>query len=442
MANSMALRCFDTTRGMQGMIDRIATFVEALWRARRGSVAIQIGLMLTIIVGMSALGTEITFLMYKHRQMQSAADSAALGAATALATGHPSDPVLEARAIAASLGFVDGVDSTTVTVNRPPLTGVHTADATAVEVVVSQPQLLTMVGLFREGLFAVGVHAVAVLGGTGNFCVLELNTGTATGVSMSNGAVVNLTQCGMAVDSTGSAALSVTGGAILNTKSLSVSGNTSVNNGGVINATDGVKTYQPAVADPYAGVARPSFSGCNYNNKSLGHSASTQYLSPGVYCNGLAFTNDAIVVMNPGVYFIDRGTFNVGGAVRLTGTGVTIVLTKSTGSNYATVTIGNGANVTLSAPTSGATAGLVFFGDRNAPLSKTSSFTGGATVSITGAIYLPTQTVTFSNGISNPSGCTQLIAGKIQFTGGANFKNNCTNTGVSAIGATSTTLVE
>ena len=53
----------------------------------------------------------------------------------------------------------------------------------------------------------------------------------------------------------------------------------------------------------------------------------------------------------------------------MNGTGVTIVLTGSSG-NYATVTIGNGASVTLSAPTSGATAGIVFFGDRNAPWSS------------------------------------------------------------------------
>lgn len=424
------------------MIIRSLAFAKTFWRSRRGSVAIQIALMLTLIIGMTALGTEITFLLYKHRQIQSAADSAALGAGTALATGHPADPVLEARAIAASLGFFHGVDATTVIVNRPPLTGAHIGDASALEVIVSQPQFLTMVSLFRDGLFSVGAHAVAMQGGTGNYCVLELTASNATGVTISNGAVVNLTLCGMAVDSTGSAALSVTGGAILNAKSVSVSGNTSVTNGGKINATDGVKTYQPNVPDPYAGVARPSFSGCNYNNKSLGHSSSTQYLSPGVYCNGLAMTNDAIVVMNPGVYFIDRGSFQVGGAVRLTGTGVTIILTKSTSSNYATVSIGNGATVTLSAPTTGATAGLVFFGDRNGPLSNTSDFGGGASVNITGAIYFPTQTVTFTNGISNPSGCTQLIAGKIQFSGGAQFKNNCASTGVTPIGASATTLVE
>jgi hypothetical protein len=128
------------------------------------------------------------------------------------------------------------------------------------------------------------------------------------------------------------------------------------------------------MSDPYASVVMPTYSGCaDGTNKSYG--TGTWTLSPGVYCNGVSFTNAAIVTMNPGVYFLNQGSFNVGGAVQLTGTGVTIVLTSSTGSNYATFTIGNGATVTLSAPTSGATAGIVFFGDRNAPIATTSTST-------------------------------------------------------------------
>lgn len=412
-------------------------------RSERGSVAIQIALVLVVVLGMVGLGTEMTFLLFKHRQMQSAADSAALGAAMALSTGYPADYTLEARAIAASASFVDGADGVTVTVNRPPTLGAYVGNSTAVEVIIAQPQTLSLVSLFRSGLFSVGARAAAMMGGSGTVCVLQLLGTSITGVSIGNGATVNLAQCGMGVNATSSSALSVTGGAVLNAQFVSVSGSTSVRNGGVINATNGVKTNQPAVADPYANVARPSFSGCNYNNKSYGHSNSgRQYISPGVYCNGLAFTNDAIVTMNPGIYIVDRGTFSVGGAVQLTGTGVTIFLTKSTGSNYAEVAISNGAQVTLSAPTTGATAGLVFYGDRGGPVSNTSDFGGGALLNITGSIYFPTQTVSFNNGISNPSGCTQLIAGVIQFTGGAQFKNNCANTGVSPIGGSKVTLVE
>ena len=130
----------------------------------------------------------------------------------------------------------------------------------------------------------------------------------------------------------------------------------------------------------------------------------------------------------------------------MNGTGVTIVLTGSASDGhtppYANVTIGNGATVTLSAPTSGATSGILFFGDPNAPVSNSSNFGGGAVMKLTGAIYFPSETVVFDNGISNPSGCTQLIAGVIQFQGGANFSNNCAGTGTSAIGGGATALVE
>ena len=123
---------------------------------------------------------------------------------------------------------------------------------------------------------------------------------------------------------------------------------------------------------------------------------------------------------------------------------MTIFLTTSTGKSkdYADVNIGNGAQVNLTAPTSGATAGLVFFGDRDGPLNNTSTFGGGAALNITGAIYFPSQSVTFDNGISNPSGCTQLIAGYIKFSGGARFQSNCGGTGTSPIGASTTQLVE
>jgi hypothetical protein len=57
-------------------------------------------------------------------------------------------------------------------------------------------------------------------------------------------------------------------------------------------------------------------------------------------------------------------------------------------------------------------------------------------MNITGAIYFPTEAVSFSNGVSNPSGCTQLIAGSMVFTGGASFNSNCATAGTKTIGTT------
>jgi len=398
-----------------------------------------IGLALPVLIAVLALGTEITFLLYKQRQAQSAADAAALGGASALQSGHPLLGV-EARGIAGYLGFVDGAaDGTTVTVNNPPQSGSQQGSGGAVEVIVAQPQSLVLVKVLYSGQFTVVARAVAIIG-SGSFCALQL--GGAGNVNISNGVIVNLTQCGLAVDGTGSSALTVVGGSQLNAQSVSVAGSVAMNNGGSINPASGLKTSQPNIPDPYAGVVLPAFAGCNYNGFNTNSWQPSWTLSPGIYCNGLSISNGATASLNPGVYFIDRGTFAVGGGAHLTGAGVTIVLTSSTGSNYANAVIDNGTTVTLSAPTTGATAGMVFFGDRRAsPGSTSSTFAGGTAIDFTGAIYLPTQTLNWNNGANNTSSnCTELIAGTIVL-GGANLQINCP-TGVLAIGATGSSLVE
>ena len=422
----------------------IAALERRFRNSQRGSVAIMIAVTLPIMIGMTALGAEITYLLYIQRKMQVVADSAALGGATALQKGYPAVGV-EAQGISGFLGFINGANGVKVTVNNPPLSGSQINNSAAVEVILSQPQTLVMASFFSSGLLNVNARAVATAG-SGTFCVLQLNGANGTGVTMNNGATANLTQCGMAVDATGPAALSMSGAARLNATSVSVVGTASISNGAAINPSSALKTSQQTVTDPYAGVTMPSLpSGCslgtaqNYKHSNSG----LQTVNPGVWCSGVSFTNDANVLLRPGIYYVDRGNFSVGGAVTLNGTGVTIVLTSSTGSNYAYATVNNGATVTLSAPTIGTTAGLVLFGDRRAPISNTTpnDLEGGAAINVSGALYLPSQKLVFQNGASNPSGCTQLIAGTLQLKGGSKFQNICP-TGVAAIGASNSALVE
>lgn len=346
---------------MRGTLVGITELGRRFRHHRRGGVAIMIGLLLPAIIGMVALGTEISFLLYKKFQMQSVADSAALGAAAALQSGHPA-PGIEARGIAAFLGFVDGADGVTVTVNNPPTSGSQVNNNAAVEVIINQPQTLSMVTLFVSGLFTVGARAVAMRG-TGSSCILQL--GNSGQFFMNNGAVANLSQCGLAVDSTAAAALSLSGGAQLNAPSVSVVGAASISNGAAVNPSSALKTSQSNVPDPYASVVMPSMpAGCG-GGSSKQVQGYNQTIGPGVYCLGISF-NYGSATMSPGVYWIDRGTFSVAGGETLTATGVTIILTKRTGASYASLSISNGATVNLSAPTSGATAGIAVFGDRNA----------------------------------------------------------------------------
>jgi hypothetical protein len=422
--------------------------------SRRGAVAVLVALMLVLIIGFVSLGSEVVLLLLTSRQMQSAADAAALGAVSAQISGSPSNYTHEAFALAAAAGFANGQNGTTVTINSPPATGDYQGSTGAVEVLIAQPQTLTLAQVVHPGPITMRTRAVALSDSAAD-CILGLDDGSTTGVSVTNGAVVNLNQCSLAVNATGSSALLVNGAATLTTTSASVGGSVSVTNSGRINGPGGtsivgtknIQTDQPPTVDPYANTPVPTGSGCKYGSPgkplTLQHSNNgLQTLNgDGVYCGGLVMSNDAQVEMNPGVYVINGGSFSIGGAVQLNGTGVTIVLTGS-GSNYATATIGNGATVTLSAPTTGPTAGLVFFQDPGAPNTGTNALEGGSIVTLTGALYFPSQTVIYSNGTSSTSPCTQLVAWQIQFQGGASFNSNCANTGVGSIGGGQPAMVE
>jgi hypothetical protein len=126
----------------------------------------------------------------------------------------------------------------------------------------------------------------------------------------------------------------------------------------------------------------------------------------------------------------------------VTGTGVTIVFTSSTGSHYATVSINGGANMNLTAPTTGPTAGIVFFGDRNAPIGTVYSFEGGATQVLQGALYLPRGDVSFAGGANTTTGCTKMIGYTVKFTGNSNFAIDCSGFGTKPIGQVFTRLLQ
>ena len=135
-----------TAAGYISMFSWITAQAIKVREARNGAVAIQVGLLAVVLIGFSALAVEIGFAYSKQRQMQTVADAAATGGAAALSDTVP-DPTGEARSIAGRLGFVSGVSGVVVTVNHPPLNGVHVGDTNSVEVIVQQPQTLSMANL-------------------------------------------------------------------------------------------------------------------------------------------------------------------------------------------------------------------------------------------------------------------------------------------------------
>ncbi len=85
---------------------------------------------------------------------------------------------------------------------------------------------------------------------------------------------------------------------------------------------------------------------------------------------------------------------------------------------------------------------MAFFQDRNAPLNGSNNIAGSSAQSIVGAIYFPSQVVTYSGSSNGSSPCTQLVAWRIKYAGSMTFNNSCAGTGVKTIGIAPTTLVE
>jgi Flp pilus assembly protein TadG len=406
-------------------------------RDQAGGYLIVAGLSLPALLGIVSLGTDAGLWYYKHQAMQGAADSGALAAAVDYYL-ESNDSVLkvQAQSVIARYGFIDGSNGVTVAVNRPPSSGTHTGTSSAVEVIVSQPQIGLLSRLWHSQSVVISARAVA-MGTGGKGCVFALDRSALRAVDLQGTAQVVLNGCSLIDDSNNSIALNVGGSATLSALSVSSSGG--VSGTASITTSQGIATGQPPFSDPYAGTSVPSFSGCAQHNFSAKTAVT---IDPGVYCGGMTLNAGANVTLNPGVYYLDQGNLQVNGGATMTGSGVTLVFTSSNGHNYANATINGGATVDLSAPSSGPTVGMVMFGDPSMTAGTAFKFEGGASQTLAGAVYLPEGSVSFAGGANTTTGCTQLIADTITFVGNSNFAINCQGVGTKPLGSALATLVE
>ena len=426
----------------RGVFSGLRDLIRRFRSDRSGNYLIIMAIATPAMVGAAGLGTEEGVWLYQHHKAQSAADAAAISAATAYGVSTTSDLTTNARSVAAQYGFANGsaFNNISVAVNRPPTSGTHKTNTSAVEVIVNEYQPRMLSAIFGGGNVHIQARAVA-LSAAGVGCVLSLDKTASGAQSVQGTPALTLNGCSDFDNSSSPTALSLGGSATMTAMSVAVVGN--IYGASHITATKGIMTGVSSATDPYAARSYPSYSGCNYNSASEKGKVT---LSPGVYCNGLTINASANVTFSPGTYYFDRGTFSVNGNATMSGTHVTFVFTSSTGSNYATFSINGGATVYLTAPNSGALSGLVVFGDRNIPVGTSFSLGGGANQSFVGAVYLPTANVSYYGGAgatgSTASPCIQLIGDTITFVGNSSLQVNCSGYGTSTIGIQTAGLAE
>lgn len=406
-------------------------FLRRLAADRGGAVAVMLALMLPVVVGVAALAVETGLWFSERRELQNAADAAALSGAFELTAGRRTTVTQSALAD----GRRNAADAT-FAVRFPPSSGPFTGNTSAVEVTVTRTQTLLLSALFL-GDMQVGARAVARVGTLGDPCILALERVESSTAGFTGSADIVLRECGVKANSSSAQALTVSGSSSLTAAFVETVGGYEVSGSGRLDVGS-TMTNAAVTEDPFRNLPNPSVGGCTHSNYKQNGTAT---LSPGVFCNGLDLGAKANVTLSPGTYVVKGGSVKINGGAQVSGTGVTIFLTGSAG-DYAQMDINGGAEVDLTAPGSGPYAGVLFFQDRNAPTGGDNKFNGGSTMSLNGALYFPGQQVAFQGNTSNAGGCTRIVADTVSFTGDAALGNACASLGLAASGATPPRLVE
>lgn len=391
--------------------------LRRLFGCRAGNVAIVFALALPLVVGGAGLGAETTYWRYEQLQLQGAADAAAYaGAVSKRGGGALSEIEDTAEAAAAENGYA-GVAGSSIAVAAPPVGG----PANAVDVVIQAPASRFFTALFSHQAVMLRASARANYTTASSACVLALHNSASKALLFSGSSNLTLQGCSVMANSVASDALTAQGSGALTAPCAYSGGGASVTSNVHLDCTS-VVTGAPRAGDPFKDVPQPaSTSPCRNDNGAT--------LQPGTYCSGMNLKNN--VTLNPGVYVVEGGDFNINANANVTGDGVTIFLKGSARVNK----INGTATVDLTAPSTGPYAGILFFGDRSSSGGQDNVFNGTATSHLTGAIYFATQSISYQGNFSGLNGCVQVVGLTVQWTGNATMGVNCSAYGMNQIPA-------
>ena len=433
-------------------------------KGESGQVLVLTALSMTLMLGFVGLAVDVGMLFHARRNMQIAADAAALaGALDYKYNASPTSAVAAAQNAALANGITNLGD---LTVSVPPADGPNAGSTGFVEAIVSVPNPTVFMSLFGFNSVNVGARAVAGNGGAGDACIYVLNPTLPAAMDLQGSFVVNAPGCGVVVDSNNTTnALQFTGAdGTLVAKWVSVVGG---DGGHSSDSTPAPVTGGAPVSDPLNLIGpTPLNGGCSTSGDgyptATGSTAITEsgatdstttvisgtYPGPGIG-KAICFTQPITiqtsatipVSLGAGIYVFANGVtingFN-GGQVNSAAGGTTLDIYNGALSVLTNTTFD------LVAPTAGETNGIAIM----EPAPNTSTLTiqkGNAVGSITGIIYAPdAQLYLQDSGCGNCTSLTlnaDIIVGTL-FDQTATIQLNDYNAGNPNSPLTRVTLVE
>jgi Flp pilus assembly protein TadG len=391
-----------------------------------GQVLVLVALCLTLLLGALALAIDVGFVRFRQRQLQTAADAAAIAAGLEL--GNCNNTVCANMQTAAATALKeDGITTATITptanqctvssssglamiINVAPCvlgtSDPNNGNTHMAEVVLTQPQNTffgVIIGVRTMNLVARAEAGDSYIntGISGGNCIytksLEFNS--------SNG-VFTLNNCGVYDNGN----LQTDNGDTATASTFLYYGSWSPNNcnssctwniGGTNTAPPAHTTTQQS--DPLASLTPPTQPAASSTaSNTTPNSGAT--LQPGYYANGINLNSNVSVTLAPGLYYMN-GSINVNSGATLTGTGVELYFANGT------LQLNSGSTAQLAAPTStsstaGTTAGMLDW--QSSTNSSGMAIDSGSSSYFQGVIYLPDAQLTLNSsaGVTINSGAS------------------------------------
>lgn len=429
---------------------------------RRGVTTVAFGATSAVLLGMAALGTDVGLWYFSLRNARNAADAAAMAGAATAAVHDSTRGIAAAHAIASANGFTHATGGATVTVNLPPSSGAFAGTPGAVEVIIRQTQNRYVSRIVTGTDPALGVRAVAAPMSNGPACILALIGGT--GLQIGGNATVASQGCILASNRVGSNSVQVFGSSTVSADTVRAVGDC---NGcdRVQNTTSPPTSYGHPTSDPFAtqvsAFTPPNTVFCG-SAVTLNGSGASANIAPAAFslnnppsnviCSSIQVSNNQTLTLEPGVHvFWNAGLRINGGNVSCpnctAGTnGVTLVFTGDNPNNIGTLRMdGNGTVNLFAGPNQAAPfQGILFYRDARAASDSgpnATTINGGSATRLSGGMYFPSSTVTYSGNMTGTLPCTALVALSITMSGNSSTTVNNTSCATYGTASAQTRLV-
>jgi Flp pilus assembly protein TadG len=381
-----------------------------LLRNEKGNALIIGAATLPLILGSAAFAVDSIQMALMKRQLQHAADSAAMAGAYALEQSvDPEDAVHH---------DLDQNYFPILTQAESVVVGPSGGYQQTVRVQLTTAKKLPFFSLFTHSTTTITGDATAALVQTGNFCMLSLYNGTDPGIDVNGTADVTL-GCGMAANSTGPQGVTAGGNSTITASPIMAVGGLDGTSNNFVAPTK-LQPHSQAQADPFLSVPNPSPpSPCLPG----GDLSGTTTIPAGDVCySSISIKpSDSVTKPSPGTIYVNGGDVDIKGD--FTAMNSTLVMTGTNG-QAGNFTMNSQANLRMSAPTSGTYKGLIIYRDRRAP-NVGIKINGGANSQFSGAIYMPSTDMEFTGNSGMNVQCLQMVGQKLVFRGTAQLNNSC-----------------